>query len=953
VTDRNSGDDVRLIGRDAQLGSVRALADGLRSGRGGVLWIEGEPGIGKTAMVDELSARVRESGGAVLRAGGDELMEAFPLRLMAACLGVSGHAQDDARREIAGLLRGGDGASGAADPILAAAERMLELVDRLCARGPLVLVAEDLQWSDALSLRLWGRLARTTDQIPLLLVGAARPAPPRRELVQLRESVRAAGATVIELRALSGRDVVRLAGRIAGGAPGPRLRAELERAGGNPLYVHALVDGLVGEGLVTVRSGEQGEQADRAEFTGTPGAVPDSLAHALGRRLGFLSQESVKLLRLAALLGAEFDAGQLAMVAGQSPVHVADLVAEAVGAGVVTGGERLAFRHEVVQQVLVEQTPAGLRRALHGHIARTLAEAGAGPDAVARHLFAMSGGLDPWALDWLVEVPLAVLNSAPSVAADLLDRALRVVGDVGDERWAALAARQVHIQFLLGRDEQVAELATEATQRARDVEQGARMAVYAVRSAGRLGRSRQALDAAERALAVDGLPLGWRARLLAWSSVVLVSAGDPELAQEQVAQALVDAHSAGDMLAIAYAHHAASLGASFEAAIGHVDEGVAVLGEDPESADLRMLMTYNRLMWLFQQGQVAEYERMLPRALRMGEQVGTVRSSGALGLAAAVAYLRGDWDETLVCLEGIDPEFAGTVDRAHLQGLAALVKLRRGDRAGAARHLAVLDEVFPEGEERLNRRAIHVYEARAVAAEADGDAPRALALLASWLQMPRGLRRDERNDEAPYLVRLALAAGDRATALAATETIEADAAAEPTAQRVASAQCCRGQLDDDVEALLAAAAACRDEGWAFPQAFALEEAAVRLAAAGAAGRARTAFTDASRLYADLGAAWDIRRADARLRALGVRRGPRSLHRRETSGWGALTASEARIAELVGRGWSNPDIAVELFLSRRTVQTHVSNILAKLQVHSRIEVVRAMAQQGGTVGAPAG
>jgi DNA-binding NarL/FixJ family response regulator len=972
VTDQNLGDGPELVGRDAQLGTVRVLADGLMRGRGGVLWIEGEPGIGKTALVDALLARVGAAGCTSLRAGGDELMEAFPLRLMAACLGVSGHAQDDARREIAGLLRGGHGAARAADPILAAAERMLELVDRQCARGPLLLVAEDLQWSDEPSLRVWGRLARTTDQIPLLLVGAARPAAHGQPVERLRESVRSAGATVIELRALSGRDVARLAGRIAGGAPGPRLRAELGRAGGNPLYVRALVDALIGEGLVTVDQVEPpvpgtpagaGEPADRrvhragtadagrAEFTGTPGAVPDSLAHAIGRRLGFLSQESIKTLRLAALLGAEFDAGPLAAVAGVSPVVVADVVAEAVGAGVVSGGERLSFRHEVIQQVLVQQTPAGLRRALHGHIARTLADAGAGPDVVATHLFAMSDGLDPWALDWLVEAPQAVLYGAPSVAADLLARALQVAGELGDERWEALATRQVQVLFLLGRDEQVVELAADAVRRAREVEHGARMAVFAVRSAGRLGRSQQALKVADRALAMEGLPLGWRARLRAWSAVVLASSGELEPAARQAREALADAQSAGDALAIAYAHHAASIGAPIDVAIGHADEGIAVLGEDPESTDLRMLMTYNRLIWFFQQGREQEYERLLPQALVMAERVGTVRTSGILGAAAGVEYLRGAWDEALVYLEGIDPEFTATADQVHLHGLAALVSLHRGDRAGAARHLAVIDEFFPEGAKRLNMRAIHVYEARAVAAEADGDAPRALALLASWLETPRGVRRDERNDEAPYLVRLALAAGDRATARAATEAIEADAAAEPLARRVVSARCCRGQLDDDVEALLTAAEAGRAEGWPFFQAFALEEAAVRLAAAGAAGRARAALTDTVRLYAQLGAVWDIRRADARLRALGVRRGPRSTHRRETSGWGALTAGETRIAELVGRGWSNPDIAAELFLSRRTVQTHVSNILAKLHLHSRVEVIHAMAQQREPIAAP--
>jgi DNA-binding NarL/FixJ family response regulator len=132
----------------------------------------------------------------------------------------------------------------------------------------------------------------------------------------------------------------------------------------------------------------------------------------------------------------------------------------------------------------------------------------------------------------------------------------------------------------------------------------------------------------------------------------------------------------------------------------------------------------------------------------------------------------------------------------------------------------------------------------------------------------------------------------------------------------------------------------------------LEEAAARLAANGEVAPARAALTEAAQVYGLLGAAWDVRRADARLRAHGVRRGPRSAHRRETSGWGALTASESRIAQLVGEGWSNPDIAAELYLSRRTVQTHVSSILNKLHLHSRVEVVRALAQHGGTIPATA-
>jgi DNA-binding CsgD family transcriptional regulator len=193
----------------------------------------------------------------------------------------------------------------------------------------------------------------------------------------------------------------------------------------------------------------------------------------------------------------------------------------------------------------------------------------------------------------------------------------------------------------------------------------------------------------------------------------------------------------------------------------------------------------------------------------------------------------------------------------------------------------------------------------------------------------------------PHLVRLARALGDVETARAAAAASQADSDADPmpVPVRQATARCCRAQVDEDVTGLLAAAEEYQANGWPAPQALALEEAAVLLAAAGDTARARSAFNSALRLYFRLGAAWDIRRTEARLRVYGVRRGSRTLSERATTGWAALTPSEQRVARLVARGLSNPDIALELFLSRRTVQTHVSNILVKLRVRSRIDVVR--------------
>jgi len=122
-------------------------------------------------------------------------------------------------------------------------------------------------------------------------------------------------------------------------------------------------------------------------------------------------------------------------------------------------------------------------------------------------------------------------------------------------------------------------------------------------------------------------------------------------------------------------------------------------------------------------------------------------------------------------------------------------------------------------------------------------------------------------------------------------------------------------------------------------AFALGEAAVRLAQRGDADDARDALERAAAAYDAMGAVLDLQRIQARLRPFAIRRGSRSPHRRLVSGWQALTSSERLVAERVMRGESNPEIAGHLFVSRRTVETHVSHILRKLRVRGRADIVR--------------
>ena len=91
--------------------------------------------------------------------------------------------------------------------------------------------------------------------------------------------------------------------------------------------------------------------------------------------------------------------------------------------------------------------------------------------------------------------------------------------------------------------------------------------------------------------------------------------------------------------------------------------------------------------------------------------------------------------------------------------------------------------------------------------------------------------------------------------------------------------------------------------------------------------------------------WDVARLQARFRVHGIRRGPRFQHRRSQQGWSSLTPTEVKVVGLVAQGMSNPQIADKLFLSRRTVQTHVSHVLTKLELHSRTEIAREASLRG--------
>jgi len=597
-------------------------------------------------------------------------------------------------------------------------------------------------------------------------------------------------------------------------------------------------------------------------------------------------------------------------------------------------GPRLSFRHPLIRQALYDGVPATVRAGLHRHTAQALAGVGAPAERVAAHLTQAPAGGDAWTNRWLVENAGVLADRAPLVAADLIGLALARLSP--DELyWPELAVAQARVLFRLGRD--AAPLARQALTTVTDPAGAAELCWILGAVLLRAARTDEARVMVRQALSRPAVPPMWRARLRALAAVAEAYATGESAGTEHAAeQALRYAQETGDRVALGYSLFALATVALVRrdqtARLGYLDRALAVLGDDLEYLDLRLLMLGNRAFALHLLDRFTEAEKAVGEARELAERRTGQRAPARVHLPAAVVYYcTGRWDEALAELAAAgylaDHPRHGSV----ASGLAALIAVHRDDRAGAVAHL----DAVPEPDQincgfRLT--------ARALIAERDGQPDQARDLLAQILQ-PRCARLD-RHMLLPHLVRVALAAGDQSTARAAVEAAEADVAAHDTPARIAAADYCRGLLTGQPELIDRAVEHFARVNRLVDLAQAREELAVSLAVAGDIEAARSYGAQAKEGYGRLGAVWAVRRADARLRGYGVRLGPRGPRRTPGSGgWHALSPTELTIARLVAQGRSNPEIAAELMLSRRTVQSHVSNILAKLHARTRVEIAR--------------
>jgi DNA-binding CsgD family transcriptional regulator/tetratricopeptide (TPR) repeat protein len=928
-----------LVGRDSEMTLLTGLIRELARGRGSSLLIEGEPGIGKSALVRAAVAGAPEAGCQVFRGAGDELSQALPLLPFLDALRVREPSTNPRRNTIVRLLRGEAAAGRGTDVPAVLAEQLLALVAEQCAVRPTILVVDDLHWADQASVILWGRLARSARQVPLLLVGMMRPVLQRDDLLALR---RAAGDTArLQLTGLTGGAVADLVAALAGGKPDDNLLRLAAGAAGNPLYVTELVAALARSSGLTIT------EAGAAELAG--GSVPGSLSAAIADRLGFVAGPARNVLRAAALLGVDFAVPDLEIVLGRGVADLLPAVDEARALGVLTeSGSGLGFRHPLIREALYDEMPASVRAAWHRDAGRALAEAGASADRVARQMLRAVGDpggttepMDEWMLSWLARSADPLVGQAPGVAAELLTRAVASC-PAGSAQHVWLASRLADALYRIGdraRAEQVVNGALEHVTEP-DIVVDLHWTLAQCRGLG--GDAAESLATLDRALASPGISARHRARLLVLAAMTHCDLGEAEKAVQVAASALAAATEASDNWAMGWALHVLSI---MTAVQGHMtalplfDRALAVTQADPALTDLRLLLEINKAIAL---GKLDRYEEALAvagQARHLADQVGTaIRMAGAHCALGQLLFETGRWDDALAEVAILPENLKAPGVACSELGVAAVISFHRGETRAARYHLAA---VAPHAERIGHRLISQLALARSLDRELDGALPEALAALTGAFG-GNTEEVEETEDLLADAVRLATATGDLRTAAALAGQAAALAADSEIPHRQANALYCRGLLDRDATRLLAAAERYDDASRPLLKAKALEAAAGYFVDADERDQARAAFTGAVEVYSSLGAAADVARLQAAFRAHGIRRGPHAKHRRAQSGWDSLTATEIKIAAFVEEGLSNPEIAARLLLSRRTVATHVSHILKKLDVHSRIDIAREAA-----------
>jgi DNA-binding CsgD family transcriptional regulator/tetratricopeptide (TPR) repeat protein len=963
VPRRSSGVDPTALagplrGRGPEAGILAEVLDRVATGQPALALIEGEAGIGKTRLLDSALEDARGRGMQVVRGRAEELEQTRPFGLVAAAFGCERSAADPRRAAIGELLASPMGGGGpvtvTSDPGLRfrAVDAFADLAEALALAEPLVIGVDDLQWADPSSLLTLGAVARRMAGLPAALLGCLRPLPHSTDLDRLTGVLEGAGARRIWLGPLPDTAVRDLVADAVAAEPGSALLVEAAGAGGNPLFVTELVGALLQEGTIRVANG-------RAEVARA--ALPPTLRLTILRRLSFLPEPTVQALRAASVLGSGFSLTDLATITGSSALELLGALDGAVRAGVIEDdGPRLRFRHDLIRDAVYQDLPGSVRLALHREAGQRLAAVGASTLQVAEHLARAATPGDAEAIRWLTQAAREAMATSPDAAASLLARAADVM-DPADPGRDTLLAEQAGSLLSAGRLAQAETVCRMLLADDHDPSVTPAARIYLSHALLADGRACDALRELERAAssAAPGsaeltvaLAVGSFARLNlgdldgAWSAAAAAQSADSPTGGRQ------DSTAAMTSVALAAEQHA-SLAMTSQALATQLrgDLSMALKIADNLAGQGRVYaaragqrhmypVLWVRGLTLIELDRLDEARSTLQASIRHAEKFGVQLHLPSYQVFLAVErFTAGDWDDALTEAQAgleLAEEIGHSFARVYGQAVRSLILLHRNDLPGARRAVDAAEAELASTGPRY--RSPWARWARALVLETEGQVSDAYAVLSGcWDWCARHGLELEYRVLGPDLIRLALAAHDAERAQSVAAAVAGLAGRNQVPSLAGAALRCQGLADGDAEMLAAAARACQPGTRPLELAGACEDAGAAYARRGDPDRARPLLEQALEIYEQLDAGRDLARAEAVARGAGMRRGRRGARGRPKSGWASLTPAEQAVAGLVADGLTNPQIGARLYISRRTVQTHLVHVFAKLDIASRAQL----------------
>jgi len=973
------------IGRESELAAIDAARVAAESGTARFVVVVGEAGIGKSSLIAAASDRARAAGWRVLVGGcldiGDGGLPYLPMAEI-----LRGLARTTTPAELAAYLGPGraelariapdleaetrvatgnepqPGSITAAEPSQALQfERMLQLLGRLAATAPTMLVVEDVQWLDRATRDLLTFLGRNLSTEPLLIVLTARSdALPAGHplLVWLADLARSASSTRIELDGLDREAIARQLVALGGTRPEPEVLDRIwRRSDGNPMFVEELV---------------------AASEAGTGSGRSATLEQLLLGRLGGLSETSRAVLAAVAVAGRPVDDELVMRVLDAPSREVAVALRQGIERGVLAvdaSAGLFRIRHELLREAIEGETLPGERRRLHERFATIL------PSSDTATADGRAAAAAELAYHWRaaghpVEAHAAALVAAAEAEAVHAHadayRQYRQAIDLepslpDDQRPSAAAARTTRrlaaeVADLAGEFRGAIELVRgliaegDADPDTDPTELGllhSRLG-YLLWAAGEGG----SLDAHRRAVELVPAepPSRARARVLARLAGSLLGVGRWAECRDVAVAAIDQAVRVGEPTEESLARN---IHGSVLVALGDVDAGIDELRRSRELAEAAatghplLIAHHNLALNLLQADRFEEALAEGLAGLEAARRIGLERRFGVdLGALVGEVLLRlGRWDEASAALEAgreLDATGAGTT---WLNAVAGRLAALRGDAEAADALFSAIDAEGLDAD-----LAAEASAARAEWAILAGRAGDASAAVAAGLAALAGL--DDILWTAPLLALGLRAAADAgATDIEALEVRLAELGDRTmvgtSAAWLASARAERARPGgEDASAAWAAAAAA----WAaVPDAYREAEASFRWAeaelrrqgvGADVRGRLEAAHGTAIRLGArPLAAAIErlARRARVRLPGVTVEAAePATLPGGPIAG---LSSRELEVLGLVVAGLSNGEIGERLFISRKTAAVHVTHILDKLGVSNRVEAAM-LAERAG-------